>query len=152
MGFGSQKSPEGGRRGVLIVEPLPLAQGHGYPAAPEPEFWKWEDLDAFIIQQAVSEDTLCASRRIRHGTYKDKQGSSQFCESTQAVDELLYRLFTAQGHRAKGVSRRLKSILYFVHLVWPEEGVPLSFSIRVRRGLTVSEGMTTGSWGFAWGK
>lgn len=82
MGFGSQKSHEGGRRGVLIVEPLPLAQGHGCPAAPEPEFWKWEDFDAFVIQQAVSEDMLCAGHHIRHGTYKDKQGSSQFCEST----------------------------------------------------------------------
>lgn len=83
---------------------------------------------------------------------KISKGAPSFVRAPWAVDELLYRLFTAQGHPAKGVSRRLKSILYFVHLVWPEEGVPLSFSIKVRRRLTVSEGVTTGSWGFAWGK
>ena len=83
---------------------------------------------------------------------KISRGAPSFLRAPKAVDELLYRLFTAQGHPAKGVSRRLKSILYFVHLVWPEEGVPLSFSIKVQHGLTVSEGMNTGPWGFAWGK
>ena len=35
QGEGSWEPHEEGQQGILIVEPLPLPQGHGYPVAPE---------------------------------------------------------------------------------------------------------------------
>lgn len=84
------------------------------------------------------------SHGVRHGMHKNKHTNPRELHAVSAPEAthiLTCGVFVAQGHPAKGVRRRLKPIWHVVHLVqgcvWPEGGVPPSFSIGVPRGPTV---------------
>lgn len=71
MGFGSQKPLEAEQQGVPLVEPFSLHRG-----VDTLQLWSQNSGSGRIlmhpsIQQDISEDTLCASLRVRCGTPRD---------------------------------------------------------------------------------
>ena len=90
VGFGSQKPLKGEQQGVPLVEPLSLHRG-----VDTLQPWSQNSGGGRIlmhpsVQQAISEDTLCASLCVRRGTHRDVRQPREplrlfceCCESTQ---------------------------------------------------------------------
>lgn len=81
MGFGSQKPLEAEQQGVPLVEPFSLHRG-----ADTLQLWSQNSGSGRIlmhtsIQQDISEDTLCASLRVR-------PWNTQRCQTAQGAPRL----------------------------------------------------------------